>query len=51
MTEVLLNLKMMLGLSLDESLELTDSLEQLSAQSKAFEFKEPQWQSRIEYQC
>ena len=40
----------MLGLSLDESLELTDSLERLSAQSKAFEFKEPQWQSRIEYQ-
>lgn len=51
MTEVsLLNLKMMLGLSLDESLELTDSLEQLSAQSKAFEFEESQWQSRIEYQ-
>ena len=51
MTEVsLLNLKMMLGLSLNESLELTDSLEQLSAQSKAFEFEESQWQSRIEYQ-
>ena len=40
----------MLGLSLNESLELTDSLEQLSAQSKAFEFEESQWQSRIEYQ-